>query len=169
MSRSPLILSKPDLAWARSQKMEDSTLGWRFVNPLMKERYGVDSMAETAETVAECGIARADQDEFALRSQLRTAEAMSAGRLAEEIVPVEIPKKPAVSTDEHPRPDTTLESLSVLRPVVRPGGTVTAGNASGINDGACALVLATEGAAMKYGLTPRRGSWPLPWREWLRE
>ena len=156
MSRSPLVLSKPDAAWARSQKMEDSTLGWRFVNPVMKERYGVDSMAETAENVAaECGIGRADQDAFALRSQLRTAAAMAAGRLSGEIVPVELPKKAAVSTDEHPRPDTTLEALSALRPVVRAGGTVTAGNASGINDGAGALLLAGERAAVKYGLTPR--------------
>ena len=156
MSRSPLVLSKPDAAWTRSQKMEDSTLGWRFVNPVMKERYGVDSMAETAENVAaECGIGRADQDAFALRSQLRTAAAMAAGRLSGEIVPVELPKKAAVSTDEHPRPDTTLEALSALRPLVRAGGTVTAGNASGINDGAGALLLAGERAAAKYGLTPR--------------
>jgi 3-oxoadipyl-CoA thiolase len=156
MSRSPLVLSKPDAAWARSQKMEDSTLGWRFVNPVMKERYGVDSMGETAEHVAaECGIGRADQDAFALRSQLRTAAAMAAGRLSGEIVPVELPKKAAVFTDEHPRPDTTLEAFSALRPVVRAGGTVTAGNASGINDGAGALLLASERAAAKYGLTPR--------------
>ena len=156
MSRSPFVLSKPDAAWSRSQKMEDSTLGWRFVNPLMKELYGVDSMAETAENVAaECGIARADQDGFALRSQQRAAAAMAAGRLAEEITPVEIPKKAAVSCDEHPRPDTTLEALAALRPVVRPGGTVTAGNASGINDGVGALLLASESAAAKYGLTPK--------------
>ena len=155
MSRSPLVLSKPDAAWSRSQKMEDSTLGWRFVNPLMKERYGVDSMAETAENVAaECGIARADQDAFALRSQRRAAAAMADGRLAEEITPVEIPKKDAVSRDEHPR-DTTLEALAALRPVVRPGGTVTAGNASGINDGAGALLMASESAAKKYALTPK--------------
>jgi 3-oxoadipyl-CoA thiolase len=156
MSRSPLILSKPDAAWTRSQRIEDSTLGWRFINPLMKEMYGVDSMAETAENVAaECGIARADQDAFALRSQQRTAAAMSAGRLAGEIVPVVISKKPPVSCDEHPRPDTTLEALAALRPVVRPGGTVTAGNASGINDGAGALLLAGESTASKYGLTPK--------------
>ena len=155
MSRSPLVLSKPDAAWTRSQKMEDSTLGWRFVNPLMKERYGVDSMAETAENVAaECGIARADQDAFALRSQRRAAAAMADGRLAEEITPVEIPKKDAVSRDEHPR-DTTLEALAALRPVVRPGGTVTAGNASGINDGAGALLMASESAAKEYALTPK--------------
>uniref|UniRef100_Q02CF3 3-oxoadipyl-CoA thiolase n=1 Tax=Solibacter usitatus (strain Ellin6076) TaxID=234267 RepID=Q02CF3_SOLUE len=156
MSRSPLVLSKPDAAWTRSQKIEDSTLGWRFVNPLMKERYGVDSMAETAENVAtECGILRADQDAFAFRSQQRAGAAMTASRLAEEIVAVEISKKPAVSTDEHPRPDTTLEALTALRPIVRPGGTVTAGNASGINDGAGALLLAGESAAAQYGLTPK--------------
>ena len=156
MSRSPLVLSKPDAAWTRSQKLEDSTLGWRFVNPLMKERYGVDSMSETAENVAtECGILRADQDAFAFRSQQRAGAAMTASRLAEEIVAVEISKKLAVSTDEHPRPDTTLEALTALRPIVRPGGTVTAGNASGINDGAGALLLASESAAAQYGLTPK--------------
>ena len=156
MSRSPLVLSKPDAAWTRSQKIEDSTLGWRFVNPLMKERYGVDSMAETAENVAtDCGILRADQDAFAFRSQQRAGAAMTASRLAEEIVAVEISKKLAVSADEHPRPDTTLEALTALRPIVRPGGTVTAGNASGINDGAGALLLASESAAAQYGLTPK--------------
>jgi 3-oxoadipyl-CoA thiolase len=156
MSRAPLVLSKPDAAWARSQKVEDTTLGWRFVNPLMRERYGVDSMAETAENVAaENGISRADQDAFALRSQQRAAAAAASGRLAQEIVPVEVPKKGAVVVDEHPRPDTTLEALAALKPVVRPGGTVTAGNASGINDGSGALLLATESAAVKYGLRPR--------------
>jgi 3-oxoadipyl-CoA thiolase len=156
MSRSPLVLSKPDAAWTRSQKIEDSTLGWRFVNPLMKERYGVDSMSETAENVAtECGILRADQDAFAFRSQQRAGAAMTASRLVEEIVAVEISKKLAVSADEHPRPDTTLEALTALRPIVRPGGTVTAGNASGINDGAGALLLASESAAAQYGLTPK--------------
>jgi 3-oxoadipyl-CoA thiolase len=156
MSRAPFVLSKPDGAWARSQKMEDTTLGWRFVNPLMKERYGVDSMAETAENVAaENGISRADQDTFALRSQQRAAAAIAAGHLACEMVAVEIPKKQAVTADEHPRPDTTLEGLSSLKPVVRPGGTVTAGNASGINDGAGALLLASERAARRHGLTPR--------------
>ena len=156
MSRAPLVLSKPDAAWTRSQKMEDTTLGWRFVNPLMKERYGVDSMAETAENVAaENRIARPDQDAFAWRSQQRAAAAIAAGRLAEEIVQVEIPKKAAITADEHPRPETTLEGLAGLKPVVWPGGTVTAGNASGINDGSSALLLASEAAAGKYNLTPR--------------
>jgi 3-oxoadipyl-CoA thiolase len=156
MSRSPLVLSKPDAPWARSQKLEDTTLGWRFVNPRMRERYGVDSMAETAENVAaECGIARADQDAFAWRSQQRAAAAMHAGRLAEEITPVAVPKKPTVDCDEHPRPDTTPEALAALQPVVRAGGTVTAGNASGINDGAGAVLLASEAAAARHGLTPR--------------
>jgi len=156
MSRAPLVLSKSDAPWARSQKLEDTTLGWRFVNPLMKEQYGVDSMAETAENVAaECGVSRANQDAFAWRSQQRAAAAMSAGHLAEEITPVHIPKKPAVEGDEHPRPDTTLEALAGLKPVVRAGGTVTAGNASGINDGAGALLVASEEAAKRHGLTPR--------------
>ncbi|MFN7925376.1 MAG: acetyl-CoA C-acyltransferase [Bryobacteraceae bacterium] len=156
MSRAPLVLAKADTAWSRTQKLEDSTLGWRFINPQMKERYGVDSMAETAENVAaEHGIARVDQDAFAFRSQQRADAAARAGFLAEEIVPVPISKKPSVERDEHPRPDTTLEALAALRPVVRPGGCVTAGNASGINDGAAALLLAGEAAAARYGLTPR--------------
>ena len=155
MSRAPLVLSKPDAPWARSQKLEDTTLGWRFINPLMRERYGVDSMAETAENVAaECVVARSDQDRFALRSQQRCAAAMARGWLAEEITPVSIPKKDAVQQDEHPRPDTTAEGLAKLKPVVRPDGTVTAGNASGINDGAAALLLASESAATRYGLKP---------------
>ena len=156
MSRSPLVLSKPDAPWARSQKLEDTTLGWRFVNPLMRERYGVDSMSETAENVAaECGITRADQDAFAFRSQQRAAAAIRAGRIAAEITPVAIPNRPAVDADEHPRPDTTLEGLAALKPVVKAGGTVTAGNASGINDGAGAVLLASEAAAARHGLTPR--------------
>ena len=139
------------------QKLEDTTLGWRFVNPLMRERYGIDSMAETAENVAaECGVSRADQDAFAFRSQQRAAEAALAGRFAEEIIPVAVPKKPQVDTDEHPRPDTTLEALAALRPVVKPSGTVTAGNASGINDGAGAVLLASESAAARHGLN----RWP---------
>ena len=155
MSRAPLVLSKPDAPWTRSQKLEDTTLGWRFVNPLMRERYGIDSMAETAENVAaECGVSRADQDAFAFRSQQRAAEAALAGRFAEEIIPVAVPKKPAVDTDEHPRPATTLEALAALRPVVKPSGTVTAGNASGINDGAGAVLLASESAAARHGLQP---------------
>jgi 3-oxoadipyl-CoA thiolase len=156
MSRAPLVLSKSDAPWARSQKLEDTTLGWRFVNPLMKEQYGVDSMAETAENVAaECGVSRADQDAFAWRSQQRAAAAVNSGHLAEEITPVLTPKKSAVDRDEHPRPETTLEALAGLKPVVRAGGTVTAGNASGINDGAGALLVASEEAAKRHGLTPR--------------
>lgn len=148
MSRAPWVLSKADTAWARTQKLEDTTLGWRFVNPLMKELYGVDSMAETAENVAaECGVARSDQDAFALRSQQRAAAA--APRLREEITPVG-----TLEADEHPRPKSTIESLAALKPVVRPGGTVTAGNASGINDGAAAILLAGEKAAVRHGLTP---------------
>jgi len=156
MTRAPFVMGKPDAAWARSQKLEDTTLGWRFVNPQMKERYGVDAMAETAENVAaEHGISRQDQDAFAWRSQQRTAAAMKAGVFVEEIIPLPIPKKAAVVNDEHPRPETTLEALAALRPVVRPDGCVTAGNASGINDGAAALLLANETSAAKYGLTPR--------------
>ncbi len=155
MSRAPLVLSKPDAPWARTQKLEDTTLGWRFVNPLMRERYGVDSMAETAENVAaECVVSRADQDAFALRSQQRCAAATAQGVFAAETVPVSIPKKDAVTIDEHPRPDTTAEGLAKLKPVVKPDGTVTAGNASGINDGAAALLLASEAAAQRYGLKP---------------
>jgi 3-oxoadipyl-CoA thiolase len=147
MSRAPLVLAKAESPWSRSQKLEDTTLGWRFVNPRMKERYGVDSMGETAENVAaEHGISRADQDAFAHRSQQRAA----AARLESEIVPVG-----TFQADEHPRPGTTLEALAALKPVIRPGGTVTAGNASGINDGAGALLLASENAAAKHGLTPR--------------
>jgi 3-oxoadipyl-CoA thiolase len=155
MSRAPLVLSKPDAPWARSQKLEDTTLGWRFVNPLMRERYGVDSMGETAENVAaECGVSRTDQDAFAWRSQKRCAAAVASGALAEEITPVSIPKKGAVDRDEHPRPDTTREALALLKPVIRPDGTVTAGNASGINDGAAALLLASETSAGRFGLEP---------------
>jgi acetyl-CoA acetyltransferase family protein len=153
-------MGKAELAFSRSAKIEDTTIGWRFVNPLMKAKYGTDSMPETAENVAEeWRISREDQDAFALRSQQRAAEATRTGRLAEEIVPVAVPGKKGdpqvVSQDEQPRPDTTLEALAKLKPIVKPNGTVTAGNASGINDGACALVLASEAAASKYGLTPR--------------
>jgi acetyl-CoA acyltransferase len=160
MSRAPFVLSKADAAFSRNVKLEDTTIGWRFVNPLMKAKYGVDSMPETGEIVAEeFHISRKDQDAFALRSQQRAAEAMRSGRLAEEITPVSIPQKkgpPAsFSVDEHPRADTTLEALSKLKGVVKPEGTVTAGNSSGINDGACALLLASESAAKKHGLTPR--------------
>jgi acetyl-CoA acyltransferase len=141
-------------------KVEDTTIGWRFVNPLMKAKYGTDSMPETGEIVAEeFHISREDQDAFALRSQQRAGEAMRSGRLAEEIVEVPIAQKKGevvlVSEDEHPRPDTTLEALAKLKGVVKPGGTVTAGNASGVNDGACALLLASEAAVRRHGLTPK--------------
>jgi acetyl-CoA acyltransferase len=160
MSRAPFVLNKADAPFSRGLKLEDTTIGWRFINPLMKAKYGVDSMPETGEIVAEeFHISRKDQDAFALRSQQRAAEAMRNGRLAEEIVPVLIPQKkgtPVVfSADEQPRPDTTLDALSKLKGVVKPDGTVTAGNASGVNDGACALILANEAAARKHGLTPR--------------
>ena len=160
MSRAPFVLSKADAPFSRGVKLEDTTIGWRFINPLMKAKYGVDSMPETGEIVAEeFHISRKDQDAFALRSQQRAAEAMRNGRLAEEIAPVPIPQKkgaPVVfSADEQPRPDTSLEALSKLKGVVKPDGTVTAGNASGVNDGACALILANEAAARKHGLTPR--------------
>jgi acetyl-CoA acyltransferase len=156
MSRAPFVLSKADGAFGRAQKFEDSTLGWRFVNPRMRELYGVDSMGETAENVAaEWGISRADQDAFALRSQQRCAAAAACGVFAEEIVPVPIPKKDAVDRDEHPRPETTAEGLAKLKPVIKPDGTVTAGNASGINDGASALIIASGSAAARFGLKLR--------------
>jgi acetyl-CoA acetyltransferase family protein len=159
MSRAPYVLSKPDTAFARTQKLEDTTLGWRFVNPEMRRRYGTDSMAETAEHVAaEHGVTRADQDGFAWRSQQRAGAAIAAGRLTDEIVPIVVPQKKGniiVSADEHPRPDTTLDALAKLAPIVSSTGTVTAGNASGINDGAAALILASESAARRHGLTPR--------------
>ena len=160
MSRSPYVISKPDSPFSRSQKMEETTIGWRFVNPLMKAKYGVDSMPETAENVAEqFHISREDQDQFAFRTQQRTAKAMTSGILAEEIVAFPIPRSKIevtlVRDDEHPRPDTTLEALQKLRPIVKPTGTVTAGNSSGINDGACAIVIASEDSARKNGLTPR--------------
>ena len=160
MSRAPFVMGKADAAFSRNMKIEDTTIGWRFVNPAMKAKYGTDAMPETAEIVAdEYKIARADQDAFALRSQQRTAEAAKAGRLAEEITPVSIPQKKGepvvVRVDEQPRPDTTLEGLAKLKGIVKPDGTVTAGNASGVNDGACALLLASEQAVKKYGLTPK--------------
>jgi acetyl-CoA acyltransferase len=158
MSRAPFVIAKADAAFSRSIKVEDTTIGWRFINPLMKEKYGVDSMPETAENVAEeFRISRPDQDAFALRSQQRAADAIKDGRLAEEIVPVPITGKKdpqIVSHDEHPRSDTTLEALAKLKPIVKPTGTVTAGNASGVNDGACALLLASENAVRKHGLRP---------------
>src|SRR3989441_7827204 len=160
MSRAPFVIAKADSAYSRSLKMEDTTLGWRFINPLMKAKYGVDSMPETGENVAEeFHISRKDQDLFALRSQQRAAEALRNGRLKQEIVAAPIPQKKGdpilFCEDEHPRPDTTLEALSRLKPVVKPNGTVTAGNASGVNDGACALLLASETALKRHGLTPR--------------
>jgi 3-oxoadipyl-CoA thiolase len=160
MSRAPFVIGKADAAFSRAMKLEDTTLGWRFVNPVLKAKYGTDSMPETGEIVAEeYHVSREDQDAFALRSQQRAGEAMRSGRLAEEIVDVPIPQKKGewvlVREDEHPRPDTTLEALAKLKGVVKPGGTITAGNASGINDGACALLLASEAAVRKHGLTPR--------------
>ncbi|HET7775010.1 MAG TPA: 3-oxoadipyl-CoA thiolase [Azospira sp.] len=160
MSRAPFVVGKADQAYSRSMKLEDTTIGWRLVNPLMRERYGVDSMPETAENVAaDFGVSRADQDAFALRSQQRAAAAQAEGRLAAEIVPVLIPQKKGeprrVEQDEHLRLETSLESLSRLKGVVRPEGTVTAGNASGVNDGAAALLLASAAAASRYGLKPR--------------
>ena len=160
MSRAPFVVGKADAAFSRSMKLEDTTMGWRFVNPVMKARYGVDLMPETAEIVAEeFRISRQDQDAFALRSQQRAAAAIQGGRLAEEIIPVPVPQKKGdavlFSQDEHPRADTTLEALARLRGVVKPDGTVTAGNSSGINDGACALLVASETAARRHGLKPR--------------
>jgi 3-oxoadipyl-CoA thiolase len=159
MSRAPFVMGKAESAFARAMKLEDTTIGWRFINPLLKAQYGVDAMPETAEHVAEdYHVARDDQDAFALRSQQRAAKAQAVGYFAEEIVPVHIASKRSttvVSIDEHPRPETTLAALAYLPPVVRPGGTVTAGNASGINDGAAALILASAHAAQTHGLTPR--------------
>jgi 3-oxoadipyl-CoA thiolase len=158
MSRAPFVMGKSETAFGRQMKLEDTTLGWRFVNPEIQRRFGVDSMAETAENVAaEYGVARADQDAFALRSQQRAAAAQRAGRLADEIVPVVVPQKKGtltIAADEHPRPDTTLEALAKLPPIVRAGGTVTAGNASGINDGAAAVIVASESALKVHGLRP---------------
>jgi 3-oxoadipyl-CoA thiolase len=159
MSRAPFVMAKPEAAFTRDFKMEDTTLGWRFVNPKMKEMHGVDSMAETAENVAEeFHISREDQDAFALRSQQRAATAVLEGVLAKEIVPVCIPQRKGapviVERDEHPRSETTLEALAKLKPYVKADGTVTAGNASGINDGAAALIVASEEAVKKYGLRP---------------
>jgi len=159
MTRAPFVLAKADSAFSRTAKIEDTTIGWRFVNPLMKAKYGIDSMPETAENVAaEFKVSRADQDAFALRSQQRAAAAIADGRMAEEIVAVTVPAKkgdPVIfEQDEHPRA-TTLESLAKLKGVVRPDGTVTAGNASGVNDGAAAVIVASEEAAHRNGLKPR--------------
>ena len=160
MTRAPFVMAKAESAFSRSAKIEDTTIGWRFINPLMKAKYGIDSMPETAENVAdEFGINRADQDAFAVRSQQRWAAAHAAGFFDGEIVPVTIPQKKGdpkiVKDDEHPRPDTTVEALGRLKGVVRPDGTVTAGNASGVNDGACAVLLASAAAVDRYQLKPR--------------
>ncbi len=159
MSRAPFVMGKATAAFSRDAQIYDTTIGWRFVNPLMKRQYGVDSMPETAENVAEdFQISRADQDAFAWRSQQKAGKAMEAGRFAEEIVPVTIAGRKGetvVSADEHPRPETTLEALAKLPAPFREGGSVTAGNASGVNDGACALILASAEAAEAHGLTPR--------------
>jgi 3-oxoadipyl-CoA thiolase len=159
MTRAPFVMGKAESAFQRSAEMHDTTIGWRFINPLMKAQYGVDSMPDTAENVAEdYQISRADQDAFALRSQQRAARAQKDGKFAEQIVAVEITGRKGqvtrVEHDEHLRPDTTLETLAKLKPI-RQGGSVTAGNASGVNDGAAAVILASEAAVAKYGLTPR--------------
>ncbi|MGQ1271575.1 3-oxoadipyl-CoA thiolase [Acinetobacter baumannii] len=160
MSRAPYVMGKSDSAFGRSQKIEDTTMGWRFINPKLKELYGVDTMPQTAENVAEqFNVNRADQDQFALVSQQRTASAQSKGFFSKEIVAVEIPQRKGdaivIDTDEHPRASTTLEGLSKLKPVVKADGTVTAGNASGINDGAAALLIASDDAVQAYNLKPR--------------
>ncbi len=159
MSRAPFVLGKQSAPFGRNAELYDTTLGWRFVNRKLEAQYGVDSMAETAENVAEdYSISRDDQDAFALRSQTRAATAIESGKFADEITPVTVPQRKGdpivVDTDEHPRPGSTLEALQKLRPIVRPEGTITAGNASGINDGACALLLASEAAAKAHKLEP---------------
>ncbi len=159
MSRAPFVMGKAGAAFSREAKLEDTTIGWRFVNPRFEQLYGVDSMMATAENLAaEHRIARADQDRFAAWSQAKAAAAMARGNLAEEIVPVAVPRgkgePQVVAADEHPRPGTTVAELARLRPLVRPDGTVTAGNSSGVNDGACALVVASEAAARRHGLKP---------------
>ena len=159
MSRAPFVVPKATSPFSRSSQIEDTTIGWRFINPKMKKEYGVDSMPETAENVAEeFQISRIDQDAFAFRSQARTKAALENGRLAKEIVPVEVKQRRSdpliVDVDEHPRPDTNLDTLAKLPAPFREGGSVTAGNASGVNDGACAMLIASEAAVEKYGLTP---------------
>jgi 3-oxoadipyl-CoA thiolase len=159
MTRAPFVTAKAEAAFQRTVETHDTTIGWRFVNPVLKAQYGIDSMPETAENVAEeFQVTREDQDAFALRSQARAAKAQAEGVLSARIVPVEVPGGRAgptvVDRDEHPR-ETTLEQLAKLKPIVRPGGTVTAGNASGVNDGAAAMVLASEEAVARHGLTPR--------------
>ena len=160
MSRAPLVMGKSESAYGRSQKLEDTTMGWRFINPKLKEMYGVETMPQTAENVAEqFGINRADQDQFALESQKRTAVAQEKGFFDQEIIPVVIPQRKGeavvINKDEHPRASTTLEALNKLKPVVKADGTVTAGNASGINDGAAALLIASDDAIAKYVLKAR--------------
>ncbi|MFC3206307.1 3-oxoadipyl-CoA thiolase [Aquamicrobium soli] len=159
MSRAPFVMPKADTAFSRQAEIFDTTIGWRFVNPLMKAQYGIESMPETAENVAEeFGVSRADQDAFAARSQQKAVAAQQNGRLAKEIMPVTLPQRKGepvvVDHDEHPRPGTTVEALSRLPAPFRQGGTVTAGNASGVNDGAAALIVASEEAARRHGLTP---------------
>ena len=159
MSRAPYVMPKADSAFSRGHSLQDTTIGWRFINPLMKKAYGVDSMPQTAENIADdFKINRADQDQMALRSQTKAAASQASGRFAKEITPVTIPQKKGdsivVDQDEHPRA-TSIEALTKLKPIVRPDGTVTAGNASGVNDGACALLLASEEAVKKYQLKPR--------------
>ena len=160
MSRAPFVIPKADSAFSRNAEVFDTTIGWRFVNPALKQKYGVDSMPETGENVAaDYKISREDQDKFALRSQQRAGAAYARGFFESELIPVEIPQRKAkplvVARDEHPRPETTLEQLAKLPTPFRANGTVTAGNASGVNDGACALVIASEAAARRFGLTPR--------------
>ncbi|MCA4780597.1 3-oxoadipyl-CoA thiolase [Acinetobacter towneri] len=160
MSRAPLVMGKSETAYGRTQKLEDTTMGWRFINPKLKELYGVETMPQTAENVAaQFNINREDQDRFALSSQQRTAAAQAKGFFKKEIVPMAIPQRKGepvvVDTDEHPRASTTLEGLTKLKPVVEADGTVTAGNASGINDGAAALLITSDEAVQQYGLKPR--------------
>ena len=158
MTRAPFVMPKASTAFSRDNAVYDTTIGWRFINPVMKQQYGVDSMPETAENVAEdYQVSREDQDAFALRSQAKAGRAMASGRLAKEITPVTIQGRKGdtvVDTDEHPRPDTTAEQLAKLKAPFREGGSVTAGNASGVNDGAAAMIIASESAAAKHGLTP---------------
>jgi 3-oxoadipyl-CoA thiolase len=160
MSRAPFVMTKGATPFARNVELFDTTIGWRFVNRLMKDQYGIDSMPETAENVAvEFNVSREDQDAFAFRSQQRVAQAVAAGYFSEEIVPVVIPQRKGddiiVNSDEHPRPNTSLEGLAKLKTPFRTGGSVTAGNASGVNDGACALLIASEEAAKQRGLVPK--------------
>ncbi|MFT0532930.1 3-oxoadipyl-CoA thiolase [Castellaniella hirudinis] len=160
MSRAPFVVGKADKAWSRQAAMYDTTIGWRFVNPLLQKAYGTHSMPQTADNVAhDYHISRADQDAFAARSQQRWAQAQAAGFFADEIIPVRIPRRKAedlvIDTDEHPRPDSTVQALAGLKAINGPDLTVTAGNASGVNDGACAVLLASEQAVRQYGLSPR--------------